>query len=180
MALRAEQWMVLGFGAIGVYALARLLTAKPRDPAPDQTPAFRPDRPDPNLPPTPAGPVTLQQNIIAGGAALLRPGLPYRGRVEMPGSTRASVTARLKTLGFGDDVLVYTLDEAQNHGMIGLASPSQGSRWFEGTWRGRDAADRAKPSVALPIPADVVLIWPTVRPFAALTASGSGPWGYAG
>ena len=171
MALRAEQWMVLGFGAIGAYAVWRMVQPKPQPP--EDVPILKPGPIMPSMP----GQVVLAQNWIAAPGMLkngLRPDLPYKGRIEKPGSTRPQLQAELVMAGWRDVVVYMTAAEAQGSGAIelvdALANPTPGSRWFAATWRGA-ANQRA-------VAPEIVALWPTAQ---TQPNTGWAPaWSYAG
>ena len=180
MALRAEQWMVLGLGAIGAYAVYRLVTTRPTPPGemPILVDRQPPPQPMPTPPGQPPGPITLSQSIVETPGRLrvgLRHGGDFKGRIERPGSTREQLQRELKDMAW-DNVQIYmTAAEAQASGAVelvdALANPTPGSRWFSGKWRGRNNIRE--------VPTWIVLLWPTVE---TLTAGyGWAPaWAYAG
>ena len=163
MALRADQWMMIAVGGLGLTALYLLTQAKSDQPRTADIPIRNPGTTaDPVI-----GPVVQPgMGPIDPGLPLttpLRPGTWYRGRLELaptldaqPGtdrtpdfetflttaSTREQIAARLAQLGFGDVVVYMNLAEAEPAVLIPdrLKDPMPGSRWFSARWVGRPGA----------------------------------------
>lgn len=138
--MRAEQWFMIAVGGLGVYAIYRLVTTKASD---QKSEEIKPAATGPVGPVNgPIPPVTLLQNILGHnappGSALLRTGVPYRGRLELPisrppvlpmppppggfppfstlvaSASREQITSELQRLGFGDVIVYMTLAEAES------------------------------------------------------------------
>ena len=171
MALRAEQWAVLGFSAIGAFALYRLVTNRPRVPSPDETPILRPGEPPPGPTPTFSGPSIIGQNAPPGQALVRRGAFVYRGRLELAApAPAAAIAAMLQAAGFGDVRVHESEPQARGAGFeLGLENPTPQTRWFEARWNGqRDGAH--------PMPPTMVQLYPTVAA-RALSPSTRVPWG---
>ena len=162
MALRAEQWAMVGVVSIGALAAYLLTRARPRE---EQPLYFTP------APPAEPGPPQLAQNILRPGPpgepshALLRQGNNVLGRLELGGSDRAGDDAtalrNLQLAGFSNVRLFTRADIAQNPGLVplydALANPGPGSRWFFGTWTGSGTVAAGN----IVMPREVVLLWYT-------------------
>ena len=140
MALRADQWLMIGVGGLGAYALYRLLSTKPDQGGGDM----------PILGTTttaPPGTFEFDQNMLYQGLGRpprteirLTPNW-YRGRLEVPVTPtgvipeRNAIAAQLRSLGF-DPIFVYMPEEADT--AIPLPAlkqnPTAQSRWFYGRW----------------------------------------------
>lgn len=156
MALRADQWMMIAVGGLGLTALYLLTQAKPDQPRTTDIPIRNPG--------TTADPVIGP--VVQPGTGPIDPGLPptdplrpgswYRGRLELAptpdmdrradaeailsaASTREQIATRLTGLGFGDVVVYMNLAEAEPAVLIPdrLKDPMPGSRWFSARWVGR-------------------------------------------
>ena len=164
--LGAEQWAVLGFSAIGLYAAYRLVKGRGEDTT---------------IPPESKVPVesrvpTLAVNIVrADGNAQLKTGTPYRGRFELhpAGSVfpqiipttpfehttvaapRAQLVSELQRAGFVNVTVAMNAEEAASLIPLPMAleGAGTGSRWFSGTWTGPSATRDM---------GNIVLLWPTV------------------
>lgn len=171
--LGVEQWAVLGFSALGLFAVYRLLKASRNEPAletaPDTTPLLDVSR----VPMLPA-------NIVrADKSARLQTNQAYRGRIELPStppagvlpprpptgdllefetasSTREAIASALQRAGFSNVAVFMNVAEATPEIPlpVALEGAGTGSRWFTATW--------AKPSGVQPKMGNIVLLWPTV------------------
>lgn len=139
--------MILGVGALGAYAVYRLLTTRPD--SPETVPILRNGS-------MPGGLPSLPQNILTPTGALLRPNQWYRGRLESDRESRSDIADELRRSGFVDVQVYLTPDEAANAIPLSqaLANPTSRSRWFQARWVG--ASGRRQ------LPAGVVLLWPGV------------------
>jgi len=147
MALRAEQWLMLGVGAVGAYAVYRLVTA-PKDQAPKDVPILKD-----------AGPIVQPPQALAGPILPMKQGVWYKGRVEsVPTATREDLLRMLQDLGFEHVTTYMTLAVAGDEIALAaaIADPTSGTHWFQGHW--------TKPTGGLSRPAGLVMIWPTVVP----------------
>jgi hypothetical protein len=160
MAWSAEKLVMLGVGALGAYAVYRLVTA-PKDQAPlgaasPQFPAKKASADVSTLPvaPGPVGtpPVTLPLASSTTGLHMTT-GLMYRGRFEAtPGARPEEVLAQIRSLGFDSIILWASAAEAApNVPGFALENPGRGTRWFHAIWRG--------PTADVPRPREVVALW---------------------
>ena len=150
MALRAEQWAMVGVVGIGAFAAYLLTRARPRD---LERVDFAPQRPPQQqtnaslFAAAPLGPYTGALVVGPPGEpshALLRRGDSVLGRLELGGSDRAGDDAtalrNLQLAGFSNVRLFTAADIAINPGLVpladALANVGTGSRWFYGTWNG--------------------------------------------
>lgn len=151
--LGAEQWAVLGFSALGLFAVYKLLTGK-------KPPSGTTDTVESGVATVPSRVPMLAQNIVRGdGTAQVKTGTPYRGRLELSPaairSTREAIVADLLRAGFTNVTVYTTLAEASAAIPLptALEGAGSGSRWFVGTWMG--------PTAVQPM-GNIVLLWPTV------------------
>lgn len=167
MALRAEQWMMLGIGAIGLGA-AYLLTRTSKEQNGSQANGTLGPG-SPNLPekPVAVGPLPPTVTVISGNPIHLRNSRSYRGRIETisadgrigfvpfsPGSSKKEIADGLRQLGF-ENVQVYATPEEAKGMMPDYALPGagRGTRWFYGRYLGSTAD--------IPRPQTLSLIWET-------------------
>lgn len=150
MALRAEQWMMLGVGAIGLYAAYRLTRSSGT--RAEDTPNVAPEPPNPLPPPPPppgrvlpaapgpVPPMTSAVEGVTGDPMTLRGGAWYKGRIEttsgdgLSPSSSASDVAKAIGARLGlSSVEVFGWPEAAapviQHA-FSLANPGAGTRWF--------------------------------------------------
>lgn len=171
MALRADQWMLLGIVALGGTA-AYLLTRASNEASP--RPPGEPPRDPQQIPTgTVTVPAAFPPAVLLGDPMRLENSHAYRGRIELPTvfgqplPSRADVEARLRALGFEAVRVFETPQEAdpalarpqagvaRTYPSFSLSGATPHTRWFYGRWLQRDAA--------LPRPADMVLIWDDSR-----------------
>lgn len=178
--MRADQWLMIGVGALGVYAVYRLVQpVKPEEVRPEPEPRPYPqDRgpaptpvivPGGALPPS-AGPLPPPPpglSVIQTDPMLLTPAAWYHGRLELaPTATATDVANILSRLGLTDLRVFSTPQEAATDIFqpFALANPGQGTRWF----RARLPFTTDSRPVNVPRPRELVLIWhaapPQVRP----------------
>ena len=164
--LGAEQWAVLGFSAIGLYAVYRLVKGS--------------GEPDPRIDLESRQPIasrvpTLAVNIVRpDGNAQLKTGTPYRGRFELhpagaafppkvptrpfehftTRATREQLVSELQRAGFANVTVSMNVAEATPTIPLPMAleGAGTGSRWFTGTWMGPTATHDL---------GNIVLLWPT-------------------
>lgn len=145
---------MIGVGALGAFALYRLVSSRPTPRPTGEEPVYSPP---PVGPPPPGGPGRPfgNQNWIGrppakGGASILAQGELYRGRTDdapralMPGETLSqAIQSELTRFGF-TDVRVYTEAEARGTDVMPLSVAFEGttpseratesSRFFTATW----------------------------------------------
>ena len=187
MALRADQWLMLGVGGLGAYALYRLMTTKP-DQGNGEMPIL-------NTQTTTAPPGTFEfgQNLLYAG-----PGQPprtqirltpnwYRGRIEVhPAGTkfgiqlprmprplefttadapREVIAAELRALGFNPISVYMPGEEGDTIPLIALKqNPTAQSRWFYGRW------SQPTPNTLIAVPPALKAIIPSEEPARPRTA----------
>lgn len=164
--MRVDKLIMLGVGALGLYAVYRIVTNPPSSALPPAGVAPHPQVPQvinllglPELPgpiPPPTG-----QDVKTGDVFDVENNRWYRGRIEtLPAGgafasalTREQIQAKLASLGF-DHVLV---DMDPNEAMVdipvpfALANPGKGTRWFWARW--------SQPTTKLSRPQGMVLFW---------------------
>lgn len=154
--MRVDKVLMFGVGALGLYAVYRLVSNPKEQPPEHVTPIFPQDqrRPDqvfvpagtlPDLPgvipaaPTDIAMVTLDQSPTMR----LTPGAWYHGRLETthqtrelrsiePSSNAEEIQRALNALGFGNIFVFMTPQEAATDIFqpFALANPGKGTRWF--------------------------------------------------
>lgn len=166
--LRADQWLILGVGALGIYALYRMNKSDSSIPSETPIPNPRPSIPTDQLPDRP-GQVTLPANIavIQGNPLQLTNSRAYFGRIETispqgipqipfaPNLSKEQIQDILLNLGF-DAVKVYmNPTEASTAISVpeALSNPGRGTRWFYGRW--------LNPSMNVERPNGLSLLWIT-------------------
>lgn len=178
--LRAEQWLMIGVGALGLYAIYRMTRAAgpstplvPADPngrgsaTPISVPVTAlPDRPSPvTIPPS----STVQ--ILVGSTLPLRAAGWYQGRIETvgvsgaisavfsPTDSRAQLIQKLTGFGFTNvDVYVTPQEASQDiYQAFALEGAGKGTRWFRARWPFVNAAGGAVPATILR-PSGMVLV----------------------
>lgn len=160
MAIRADQVLIGAVGLIGLYAVYRLVTNKPRDPS--DVPIYRP----PGTAPAPL-PANLRVPNVLGPdkSARINVNTFVRGRLEDP-RPAATVKTELEALGFRNIVVYPSAAEAAPAIPLpdALLSPTPGvTKWFSGVW--------TNPSVNIVrMPPSTTLLW------YAATEPGTGRW----
>ena len=170
--LRADQWLMLGVGAIGLYAVYRL-TRPSAAPIKSNGDVLGPGNIPSRVP-------SLNVNIVdPNGRAVMSAGRNYRGRIELAPSgsfvgpqlprppqplefaevgsaTRATIASDLQRLGFQNVQVYVNAREAASAIPLptALEGAGSGSRWFTGTWVGANGSQSMGPRI--------VLLWPTV------------------
>lgn len=166
MDLSAEKVLMLAVGAIGVFAVYKLVTA-PKNQAPlDQEQA-------PRLPPQPQPTPTTGLPAVAGPLGTPPANFPlvtsptsptihlanskaYRGRLELaPNATPSDVLALLTQLGLEPSTAqVYSTptQAAPNIPAFALQNAGQGTRWFHARYLAPGAID-------VPRPPQLVAMW---------------------
>lgn len=156
--MRAEQWMMVGVGVIGLYAIYRLSkasntpTAEPPTLGPSQVPTVPDDRSsNPTLPAT-GGPVDPWPNnllVLTGPTLNLRGGGWYKGRIEVaPGASNAEIQTLLGSIGLVQAEVFRNADAASAvlQQPFALARPGQGTKWFRARVSALDSGTRPRPS----------------------------------
>lgn len=165
MALRAEQWMMIGVVAIGGYALYRLARARPD--AANETPVFQPGIPlgPPGTVPAGIGVPNIIGRNTTPGRALLRRGDRVLGRLELGETSPAAAVQALQSAGFTNVRLLSLADVQANAALVpsvdALLTPGPRTRWFWATWAPPASGGAAVPSGAVALPREVVLLWYT-------------------
>ena len=196
MALRADQWLMIGVGGLGAYALYRLMTTKPDQGGSDQGGSETPIL-GTQTTTAPPGTFEFSQNMLYAGPdqpprtqIRLTPNW-YRGRIEVhPAGTkfgmqlprparpfefttadapREEIVRELQVLGF-DPVRVFMANDAQIDIPLPalIQNPTAQSRWFYGRWN-RPAGSM------LAVPSTLKAIIPSEEPARPRTA---GHYGY--
>jgi hypothetical protein len=150
MALRAEQWLMLGVVGIGITAAILLTRAKPRTPEALSVPL---GSPAPPLPENLRVPNILGRNAPPG-SAFMNTGTTYRGRLELPAGdarTREQLRTELEALGFRNVTVYMSVDEAGDEIPLPDAkiNPTSGTRFFTGIWPGASVTQRMPPTLRL-------------------------------
>jgi hypothetical protein len=186
MALRAEEWLMLGIASLGVYSIFRLTRASsssseetpipptervpqvpipPPAPLPAPLPAPAP-APPANLPQVPgAAAPPLNLPLIAGPSLHLTNSRAYRARLETTGAsgplsqgaTRQEIVDFFTGLGFDNAQAFMSPEEARGHFLDGMiAGAGQGTRWVYGRYTG--------PTRDVPRPAGLAYLWISSQP----------------
>ena len=151
MALRADQWLMIGVGLAGAYFVYRL--AQPYQP-PEVEPAYLPGTDPP--PPGTFGTLNWLGRAPAGpGASALSTGGWYGGRAD--GARPEAVLTELSNLGF-TNIRIYdrvAAERADAVSSIAFNASRPDSLFFTALW--------PRASTVRAMPPWIVLIYPTVR-----------------
>lgn len=167
--MRADKALMLGVGALGLFAVYRMVTAKAQEEAPSPTPGLLP-----GLPPL----VPNQQNgtglLMLGDPLQLQKGQFYRARMLVVGTSppfsnladEVAIGQGLVVMGFADVRVFMGLQDLPGDWPASTTTaPVPGTRWFQGIWQG--------PSVVLPRPLTIQAMWPSPNP-TPVSTSGRG------
>lgn len=154
--MRVDKLLMLGVGALGLYAVYRLTQTsaasqlpdgQPKQPRPTPVPILEGPLPDAPgvIPPAPAS-----LDLVQGSPLHLQPGRWYHGRLETgpgpfsPSATREQLRSALVAMGFDGNpfrpeqqphVFMTPQEAAQDiFQAFALANPGRGTRWFRARW----------------------------------------------
>ena len=166
--MRADQALMLGVGALGLFAVYKMVTGKVQaeGPAPTQgllpgVPALIPNQQDPN------------GLLLLGDPLQLQQGQFYRARMLVLGTAppfsnvadEVAIGQGLVTLGFADVRVFMSLSDLPGDWPASQTlAPTAGTRWFQGVWQG--------PSAVLPRPLTVQAMWPSQNPTPSTSGRG--------
>lgn len=168
--MRADQALMLGVGALGLFAVYKMVTGKAQaeGPAPTQgllpgVPALVPNQQDAN------------GLLLLGDPLQLQQGQFYRARMlalgtAPPFSTVAdeiTIGQGLVTLGFADVRVFMTIKDLPGDwpaSQIVAPTAAATARWFQGVWQG--------PNVVLPRPLSIQAMWPSQNPTPSTSGRG--------
>jgi len=153
--MRADKLVMLGVGAMGLYAVYRMLKTDGKAPPTDSSSA-----PVPSSLPTS---LDARQVLTNPTALLLKAQTQYRMRLELQGglppfaesSSDAEVAAALTQLGFRDVQVFRTAPSWWPSGAE-TSNPGPGSRFIVAQW--------GPSTVSVPRPKAVALIWQAKAP----------------